>query len=38
MAVIVTATFVLVVATGALMTLIDNEEFPDVGIGLATAS
>ncbi len=34
MAVIVSATFVVVVGTGALMTLIDNEEFPAVGLGM----
>lgn len=33
-AVIVTATFVVVVGAGVLMTLIDNTEFPDVGLGL----
>jgi voltage-gated potassium channel len=33
-AVIVTATFVIVVASGVLMTLIDKAEFPDIGIGL----
>jgi voltage-gated potassium channel Kch len=33
-AVIVTATFVVVVLSGALMTLIDNSEFSDVGVGL----
>jgi voltage-gated potassium channel len=34
MAVIVSATFVVVVGTGALMTLIDNQEFPAVGLGM----
>jgi len=34
MAVIVSATAVVVVGTGALMTLIDNEEFPAVGLGM----
>jgi voltage-gated potassium channel len=33
-AVIVTATVVVVVGAGLLMTVIDNTEFPDVGIGL----
>jgi voltage-gated potassium channel Kch len=33
-AVIVTATLVVVVGAGLLMTVIDNAEFPDVGIGL----
>ena len=33
-AVIVTATFVVVVGAGVLMTVIDNAEFPDIGIGL----
>jgi voltage-gated potassium channel len=33
-AVIVTATFVVVVLSGVLMTLIDNAEFPDIGVGL----
>lgn len=33
-AVIVTATIVIVVASGVLMTLIDKPEFPDIGIGL----
>ena len=31
---IVTATFVVVVGAGVLMTVIDNAEFPDIGIGL----
>jgi len=33
-AVIVVATFVLVVAAGALITLFDGEEYPDVGVGM----
>src|SRR5262245_15429798 len=33
-AVIVTATFVVVLLSGVLMTLIDNPEFPDFGVGL----
>ena len=33
-AVIVSATFVVVVGAGVLMTVIDNAEFPDIGIGL----
>jgi voltage-gated potassium channel Kch len=33
-AVIVTATFLVVIGAGVLMTLIDNAEFPDVGVGL----
>jgi voltage-gated potassium channel Kch len=33
-AVIVSATFVVVVGAGVLMTVIDNTEFPDVGVGL----
>src|SRR5262245_66252183 len=33
-AVIVTATFVVVLLSGVLMTLIDNLEFPDFGVGL----
>jgi voltage-gated potassium channel Kch len=33
-AVIVTATFVVVVLSGLLMTFIDNAEFGDVGVGL----
>ena len=33
-AVIVTATVVVVVGAGVLMTVIDNAEFPDIGIGL----
>jgi voltage-gated potassium channel len=32
--VIVTATAVVVVAAGALITLVDNEEYPNVGVGL----
>jgi len=32
--VIVTATFVVVLLSGVLMTLIDNPEFPDFGVGL----
>jgi voltage-gated potassium channel Kch len=32
--VIVSATFVVVVGAGVLMTVIDNTEFPDVGVGL----
>jgi voltage-gated potassium channel len=34
MAVIVTATVVSVVAGGVLITLVDGQDFPDVGIGL----
>ncbi len=34
MAVIVTATFVVVVVSGALMALIDSKEFSDLGVGL----
>jgi voltage-gated potassium channel len=33
-AVIVTATFVVTIGAGLLMTLIDNTEFPDIGVGL----
>jgi len=33
-AVIVTATFVVVVVSGFLMTLLDNAEFGDLGVGL----
>ena len=33
-AVIVVATAVIVVGAGVVMTLIDNEEYPDVGVGL----
>lgn len=33
-AVIVTATFVVTVGAGVLMTVIDNTEFPSVGVGL----
>jgi voltage-gated potassium channel Kch len=33
-AVIVTFTGIVVVGTGALMTLIDNTEFPNIGIGM----
>jgi voltage-gated potassium channel len=33
-AVIVTATFVVVVLSGVLMTFIDNTEFSDIGVGL----
>ena len=33
-AVIVSATFVVVIGSGVLMTVIDNAEFPDVGVGL----
>ena len=33
-AVIVTATFVVTVGAGVLMTLIDNHEFPNAGVGL----
>jgi voltage-gated potassium channel len=33
-AVIVTATFIVVVGAGVLMTVIDNKEFPNVGLGL----
>jgi voltage-gated potassium channel len=33
-AVIVSATFVVVIGAGVLMTVIDNTEFPDVGVGL----
>jgi voltage-gated potassium channel Kch len=33
-AVIVSATFVVVVGAGVLMTVIDNTEFPNVGLGL----
>jgi len=33
-AVIVTATFAVTVGAGLLMTLIDNSEFPSVGVGL----
>jgi voltage-gated potassium channel len=33
-AVIVTATFVVVVLSGVLMTFIDKTEFPDLGVGL----
>ena len=33
-AVIVVATTVIVVGAGVLMTVLDNEEYPDVGVGL----
>ncbi len=33
-AVIVTATFAVVVGAGVLMTVIDNTEFPNIGLGL----
>ena len=32
--VIVSATAVVVVAAGALITLVDNEEYPEIGVGL----